>query len=408
MRIFIISLLLFVSTIPVVSGAELYTCPMHPHIEGEAGDTCPICGMALVPKAGTEEEGVQVPGSDGASEDANAVSIDPEFVQALGIKTIAVEHHGFGEEIRAPGIVSESTRQQHLVDLRTNGWIVDLHADAVGEPVKKGDLLFTVYGPDLMAAQSDYLIGGRAGNAEQRLRQFGMDDQAIAVLRERGTMMSETPFFSPVDGTVTGLNARNGAYIAEGQTVLKLTDLSTVWVNASVAPRDLEFLAIGAPARVRLPDIGQEYATTVDFIHPTVDPVTRTATVRLTVPNPGNALKPEAYVDVILNGRMESRLAVPAEAILHGPDHAYVFEALGDGRFRPVPVETGVRAAGLIEIVAGLDHGQNIVASGQFLIDAEANLKSGMAGMDHAGGAAEASGSMAQPVTAQEHPGHVH
>lgn len=360
------------------AGQQVYICPMHPHIAGVEGDTCPICGMALVPKV--EEAPTHESHADKPKE---AFKIDPAYIQMLGVKTDVVRHHKFGQDIRAFGQIVPNTRLEYAYDMRAKGWIVDLAVDAIGDTVNKGDLLFTYYSPDLMNAQSDFLIGAKVGNAAQRLRLFGMDDKAIAELTKRGKFFEETPFYAPESGTVTMLNVRKGGHVNEGGSVLKLQDFSTLWVNADVPLRDVQFLAVGAAATLTLPETGVTYQSTIDFIHPVNDPQSRTVPVRLLLDNPDGTLKANSYVDIVFTGAPKSRLAVPSEAVLYGKMGAYVIEDLSDGYFRPVMVETGITAAGMTEITKGLSHGQKIVRTGQFMLDAESNLKGGMAQMDH-------------------------
>ncbi len=385
-----------------VDDTPVYICPMHPHISGEEGDTCPICGMHLVPKDKDQGNEKQTNKPEGA------FLIDPSYIQTLGVKTSGVAHHEFGLNIRAFGRIEPSTRLEYAIDVRTKGWIVDLNTDAVGDSVKKGDLLFTYYSPDLMNAQSDFLIGSRVGNAPQRLRLYGMEDKAIEQLKVRGKFFEETPFYAPADGTVTWLNVRKGAYVNEGSSVLKLQDFTKVWVNADVPMRDVQFLEVGIPAKITIPETGEKYEALVDFIHPVNDPQNRTVTVRLVLDNPDGALKPDTYIDAAFNAKAQSRLAVPAEAVLYGGMGAYVIEDAGDGYFRPVMVETGITASGLTEITSGLSHGQSIVTSGQFMLDAESNLKGGMAAMGHDHGGDQMEGVTSQPALQDGGQNHAH
>lgn len=384
-------------------GQQVYICPMHPHITGEEGDNCPICGMHLVPK----DDGVE-PHEGREDKPEGAFLIDPSYIQTLGVKASGVSHYEFGRSIRAFGSIVPSTRLEYAIDVRTKGWIVNLAVDALGDTVKKGDLLFTYYSPDLMNAQSDFLIGSRVGNATQRLRLYGMDDKAIAELKERGKFFEETPFYAPEDGTVTMLNVRKGGHVNEGGSVLKLQDFSSVWVNADVPIRDVQFLKVGTPATVTVPETGKTYETTIDFIHPVNDPKSRTVPVRLVLDNPEGTLKPDTYVDVAFSANTQSRLAVPSEAVLYGQMGAYVIEDLGDGYFRPVMVETGITAEGLTEITQGLSHGQTIVQSGQFMLDAESNLKGGMAAMGHDHGGGDMKDMQPEQNAKEEGQGHVH
>ncbi len=384
-------------------GKQVYICPMHPHITGEEGDNCPICGMNLVPKnEGNESQEGHKDKPEGA------FLIDPSYIQTLGAKTSGVSHHEFGKSIRAFGKITPSTRLEYAVDVRTKGWIVDLAVDAVGDTVKKGDLLFTYYSPDLMNAQSDFLIGSRVGNAAQRLRLYGMDDKAIAELKERGKFFEETPFYAPEDGTVTMLNVRKGGHVNEGGSVLKLQDFSKVWINADVPLRDVQFLEVGTPAKITISETGEKYEALVDFIHPVNDPKNRTVTVRLVLDNQNGSLKPDTYVDAAFSADPKSRLAVPAEAVLYGSMGAYVIEDAGDGYFRPVMVETGITSQGMTEITSGLSHGQSIVTSGQFMLDAESNLKGGMAAMGHDHGGEQMEDMTSQPALQEGGQGHVH
>lgn len=372
---------------------ELYICPMHPHIHGKKGDRCPICGMDLVPQTQTEAP-LTLPENDkngaAASKDETdkdgAIYIEPVYRQALGVGTATVNLHDFGKAIHAFGHVAPNTRLERSIAVRTAGWIVDLNADAVGDTVKKGDLLFTYYSPDLMTAQSDYLQGNRVGNAEQRLRLHGMDGKAIAELKKNGRFLEETPFYASADGTVASLNVRKGAYLEEGGLVLTLQDYAQIWVQAHLPLRDMKFLKIGAPATATIENTGESFNTLVDFIYPETDPESRNGLVRLVLDNPDGKLKTDALVNVSFEVDSQRRLAVPAEAVLYGKQGAHVIASLGDGYFRPVQVKTGITSDGMTEILFGLKEGDKIVAAGQFMIDAESSLSGGMAnmaGIDH-------------------------
>lgn len=383
MRVFLSLFLLFLVFMPLAFAAGegerkvlYWHDPMYPKTQFDQPGKSPFMDMDLVPVYEDEVSG-------GPGVPKNAIKIDPVYIQTLGVKTAEVTHHDFGKSIRAFGKITPSTRLEYAIDVRTKGWIIDLAVDAVGDIVKKGDLLFTYYSPDLMSAQADLLNNTRIGNAAQRLRLYGMDGKAIAALKKRGKFFEETPFYASADGTVTVLNVRKGTYVNEGGSVLKLQDFSKIWINADVPVRDVQFLDVGTPATVKIPETGKDYETSVDFIHPVNDPRSRTVAVRLVLDNPDGTLKPDTYVDVVFDADRQSRLAVPSEAVLYGGMGAYVMENLGDGYFRPVMVETGITSQGLTEITNGLSHGQNIVTSGQFMLDAESNLKGGMAGMGH-------------------------
>ncbi len=410
------------------SAEQVYICPMHPHIHGEKGDTCPICGMDLTPANESESplkpehEGKgkilywydpMVPGqkfgkpgkspymdmelvpfyeNETGGGQNGALSIEPAYRQALGVKTAPAQMQEFGKSIHAFGTIVPSTRKEYAVAVRTAGWIADLKTNAVGDIVKKGDLLFTFYSQDLMAAQSDYLLGSRVGNPGQRLRLYGMDEKAIAELKEKGRFLEETPFYAPADGTVTILNIRKGSYIDlddNGNTILMLQDFSQVWVEAHVPIKDLQFISAGTSATVTIDETGETIKAVTDYIYPMTDMESRKGMARLVVDNPDGRLKTGSLVNVMFEAGSQPRLAVPAEAVLYGKDGGHVIEDLGNGAFRPVTVKTGITAHGLTEISSGLKEGQSIVTSGQFMIDAESNLRGGMAGMDMGGDHAE-------------------
>lgn len=371
----------------VLEQQNVYICPMHPHIHGEEGDTCPICGMALVPAQHEMEEDEPSPLS--AQELKGSHKITPAFIQTIGVKTAKVKQEVFGENIRAYGRVVASTRLEHVVAGRVEGWVEELSADAVGDEVTAGDLLFTLYSPDLISAQKDYLTAKAMGSkarlkaTEGRLKLLGMGDKALAELKESGKALEKVPFYTPQDGVVTMLDARQGSYLKPGMRVLTVQDLSKVWVNADVPERELQFLKVGDRASVSLPGLGKTRLGKVDFIHPVIDPETRTGTVRVELENKDGALRPDSFVDVAFEAAKRHRLAVPEQAVLKSGMGDHVVRWLGEGRFKPVMVQTGVNADGLVEIRDGLKAGQEIVISGQFLLDAEANLKGGMGGMVH-------------------------
>lgn len=400
---------------------EIYICPMHPHIHGKKGEKCPICGMDLTPANNSKSsskpdtEGKRkilywydpmVPGQkfdkpgkspymdmelvplyedEAGNGKSGALSIEPAYQQALGVKTANTQMQEFGKSIHAFGTIVPNTRKEYAVAVRTAGWIADLKTNAVGDIVKKGDLLFTFYSQDLMAAQSDYLIGSRIGNPSQRLRLYGMDEKAIAELKEKGRFLEETPFYAPADGTVSMLNIRKGSYIDlndNGNTILMLQDYSEIWVEAQVPIKDLQFLSVGTPATVMIDETGETIKVLTDYIYPMTDMESRKGMVRLVMDNPDGKLKTGSLVNITFEAESHPRLAVPAEAVLYGKDGGHVIESLGDGYFQPVRVKTGITSNGLTEIASGLKEGQEIVTSGQFMIDAESSLRGGMAGMD--------------------------
>lgn len=395
MRIFVIFLMVFV----FVPGAwaqelaapsqeeQIYLCPMHPHIMGKKGDHCPICGMTLVPKVSGRPPSNP---HEAKSDAGDRLHIDPVYVQALGVRTEDATHRSFGTRIRAFGRIMPNTRGEYTVSVRAGGLVRTLKTAAIGDAVKRGDLLFTLYSSELVVAQQDYL--SRATSGAHRLRILGMDETAIAQLDREKKILYDVPFHAPADGIVTELNVREGSSVEEGDTVLKIQDFSRVWVEAQLPARDMGAIKPTDPATIQNPDTGAAQSARVDFVSPEMDEATRTGTVRLVLDNADGALRPGQYLDVVFTVDAKMRLSVPTEAVLYDARGAHVIKALGDGYFSLAAIKTGVSGDGYTEILSGLSHADRVVVTGQFLIDAESTLRGGsmqMSGPDQgkAGGA---------------------
>ncbi len=349
----------------VAQEAERWTCPMHPHYVADEFGTCPICGMDLVAVEADSAEG--------------AVSVSPEVIQTMGVVTAPAAVSDFGRIVRAYGTVTTNERTEAVVASRVTGWIEDLAVAAEGDSVEEGQLLYRLYSPDITAALADYRAAGgaRRESARARLRSLGVQDQAIATQAQSSS--EGVPVFAEADGIVAELSVREGAYLRPGDPIMVLQDLSTIWVSAAIEPRDLPFVEAGTPAIVTVTELTGPIETVVDYVHPSVDAVTRTGEARLVLDNADGRLVPGAYADVALSVNAAPRLAVPTEAILRDGHGAHVVLALGEGRFAPRGVRTGVSALGLTEVTAGLSAGEEVVVSGQFLLDSEASLTEGLA-----------------------------
>ncbi len=361
--------------------AATYTCPMHPHyISTDADGVCPICGMDLVPVS-------EAPSGD--SGDQAGIAVSPAMIQTMGVRTAPAEVVSFARQVRAFGRVEPSTRAETVAASRVEGWIEDLSVTAEGDRVEAGDLLYRVYSPDLIGAQQDYLAalrsgaGGRIEAAAQRLRSLGMQDSVIETLREGRAVIERMPVTAEENGVVSALSVRDGTYVTPGDVILRLQRYDEVWIIASVAEQDLPSIDEGTPATVSVSAAAvPEREARVDYVYPTVDPDTRTGRVRIVLSNEDEALRPGAYADVTFAVDDRPRLSVPSEAILRDSRGAHVVIALGGGRFAPRPVQPGLSGLGRTEIVAGLEPGEQIVTSGQFLLDSEASLREGFSKMN--------------------------
>ncbi|HBK92301.1 MAG TPA: efflux RND transporter periplasmic adaptor subunit [Parvularcula sp.] len=339
-------------------------------------DTSPVpkkdsMGMDYIPVY--ENEGVS---------GGSAVFVAPETIQTLGVKIEPAKEVDFGRAIRTFGAVADNARLLTEITSRVDGWIDELVITAVGDEVRKGDLLFRLRSPDLIAAKRDYVTALNSGSASwaassaTRLKSLGVQERTVAEVRTSRAVDELTAFYAERDGIVSMLNVRKGAFVKSGDQIATLADYGEVWVIASIAEQDLPLIAPGAPAAVTFPNApAASRSAIVDYVYPTVDAKTRTGKARIVLDNPTLALRPGAYADVSFEIGSQSRLAVPSEAILRDQRGAHVILATGEGRFMAVSVKTGLVSSGLTEIVEGLDAGDRVVVSGQFLIDSESNLK---------------------------------
>lgn len=356
-------------------GPVKYTCPMHPHYIADEFGSCPICGMDLVKL----ETGNANLGST-AGESRTAVTISAETIQNMGVRLGRAEQSTFGRRIRSYGTVEENQRQQTEITARVEGWVEDLQVKAVGDEVKKGDLLFRLYSPQLIISQNDYLrsrgTGNLAGSGEGQLRAFGVQPQALEEIRQQERPMELVPFYAEQDGTISELSLREGTYVTRGMMLAKIQDYSTVWLMVAVSEKDLGFIGKETPASVTFPNLpGREVKGAVDYVYPTIDPQTRTGQVRLVIENRSGQIRPGSYADVVFEVDAERRVAVPSEAVLKSGAGAYVVVSLGEGRFEPRLIETGLAAGGWTEVKSGVIENEDVVVSGQFLLDSESALR---------------------------------
>lgn len=358
-----------------------WTCPMHPHYIADDFGTCPICGMDLV-KLDTGGSAGGDGAGGGGGQARTAIAIPPETLQTMGVRLAKAEMSTFGRIIRSYGIVADNERLQTEMTARLEGWIEELKIRAVGDQVKEGDLLFTLYAPEFQVSQRDYLdaLKGqdrtRIESVKARLRAFGMQERAIGELVRRGAALDFVPFHAERDGTVAMIELRPGSYVKRGMLLTRIQDYSQVWLMVSVPEKDLGFIKVGSPARVTLPNLpGREVLAKVEYVYPTVDAKTRTGKVRLVLDNHDGELRPGAYADVAFEVAAAQRLAVPTEAILTSGGGRYVVVSLGEGRFEPRAVATGLTSGRWTEIAGEIEVGEEIVVSGQFLIDSESALR---------------------------------
>jgi Cu(I)/Ag(I) efflux system membrane fusion protein len=332
---------------------------------------------------------------DEAGDDGATVKVSLDKVQRSGVRTGKATLRPVVRPVRAVGTVAFDERRQTVVTLRAEGFIEDLFVNATGQPVRAGEPLFRVYSPEIQRAQIDLLAAMRwaqggtgvpesARNIEgamQRLRNLGVPESRIREIRETGANPRTTDWPAPTTGTVTAKQVILGQRVAPGDELYRIVDLSRVWVIADVAESDLAEIAVGSRATMTF----RAYAARpvegeVTFIYPELRAQTRTARVRIEVPNEDGRLKADMYADVLFHGGAGTQpvLAVPASAVIDSGSRQVVLIARGEGRFEPRPVRLGRRDDGHAEVLDGLGVDEEIVTSATFLIDAESNLRTAL------------------------------
>ena len=357
-----------------------YVCPMHPQIvKGEPGN-CPICGMDLVAKK-VEASGSERPG----------VEVSHAVVQNMGIRTDRVKRDTLWKHIQTVGRVDyDETRLVH-VHPRTEGWLEELNLRAEGDPVKRGELLGQLYSPEILSAQVDYLIaldqksGSRnLENARNRLRLLGVTENTISRIQKNRKSQNTVPLYAPAKGIIAQLQAREGMYIKPEMEIFTIVDPSVMWVLVDVFEYQIDWLKEGLSTEIKVPAYpGRSWEGKVDYIYPDLDPRARTLRVRLAFDNSDGQLKANMFAKVVIyGGPKHNVLLIPAEALIETGERSTVVKALGDGRFQPVDVVIGATRAGRVEIISGLDEGDQVVISGQFLIDSESSLQASFLRME--------------------------
>ncbi len=360
----------------VPEGIEYYSCSMHPSVRSTDPGTCPICSMDLVPVTREEVE-------------TGTIVVDVGRRQLIGVKTAPVVRKNLVLDIRAVGSVTYAENRLTDITLRFSGWVGKVLADYTGITVQKDHPLFTIYSPELLSAQEEFLEESRRGGqgrdhtlreaARRRLRLWNFTARQIAELEERGEAAEYVPILSPVTGTVIEKHLVDGSAVKPGMLLYRIADLSTVWVVADIYEADIPLVQVGQAAHISLSYLpGKAFSGTVSYVYPYLEEASRTARFRLEVPNPSGALKPEMYVNVELQIPQGEQLMVPQEAVVMSGKTDLVFIDRGQGRLQPQKVRLGRKGADGFVVLDGLREGDIVVTSGNFLIAAESKLKAGL------------------------------
>jgi len=403
-----------------VSAADtVYSCPMHPDYTSDEPGTCPVCSMKLVPVG--KGKGATRP------EDPSLVHISPERQQQIGVKLAEVVREPARVEVRAVGKVAfDETKITHLHS-KVNGWIEDVFVDFVGAPVRKGQPLFTIYSPDLVASQQEYLLALRAKrelgsssfprvgegaeslleHSRRRLALWDMSTAQIRALERSGEVARTITVSSPASGVVTARAAyHHGRYVTPDLELYTIVGLDSVWVVADVYEYELPHVSVGQPVEVVLPYEPERAPLhgVITFVQPFLDPTTRTVGVRMELPNPGGALRPGSFVNVKLQRELGEALTVPRAAVLETGELQYVFVDRGEGRLEPRKVRAGTEIGGERRVVLeGLREGERVVTAAAFVVDSESRLQGAFDAMVRGPGAAAPA-----PLTEGGHDPHRH
>ena len=420
---------------------KYWRCPMHPQIVREAPGKCPICGMDLVPVQAEEAPApaAAAPGAPAAAPKERKIKywvspMDPGYVrdkpgkapcgmdmvpvyedageeapgtikvsgatlQSMGVRTAKVEVRPLSRLTLAVGLVNFNERNLSTVTTKVNGWLERLYVNATGDPVRKGQALVSIYSPELVSSQEEYLQAVRnlkamknspvkemadgakrlAEASRRRLAYFDISAAQIDDLERTGQVKKNLTLASPANGIVTKRMVTQGMYVQAGMPLLEVADLSTVWVDADIYQYELPWIKVGQPVTMTLDYMpGETFPGKIDYIYPYLKEATRTAKVRLRFANPGLKLKPEMFAQVKIESPVSKpAVVVPMEAVLDTGLKQHVFIALGQGRFEPREVKLGVYGDGnnVREVISGLSGGEEVVTSAQFLLDSESRFR---------------------------------
>ncbi len=386
-----------------------YVCPMHPDVTSDEPGTCPICGMDLVqrrqnstpsdreplyyrhphdPTIVSDEPARDEMGMDfiPVYDDGTTVTVDARVTHNFGLRTALVEQGRLWKRIRSFGRVTYDETTLRHIHPRAEGWVEKLEVKTEGDVVTKGQVLFEIYAPALVTAQEEYLQALRMGGnnlvnaSRQRLISLGVPAETIKRIEASKAVEPRVKYRAELDAAVVGLDIREGMYVTPATVVVSLADVDSVWIVAEVFESQQSWVREGQEAEITSAAFpGRTWSGKVEFVYPEIDPQSRALPVRIRLDNSDGILRPRSYVDVtIFGGRSENLVFIPREALIRGGRSNRVVVRLDDERFVTREVTPGIESGEYVEITSGLAPGETVVTSGQFLIDSEASLRSGL------------------------------
>jgi Cu(I)/Ag(I) efflux system membrane fusion protein len=404
--------------------ADLYACPMHPEVISDKTGKCPKCGMDLIKttasieaasKKNSDPEGSDdmqgMPGMEKTSPETIStvtapqglvpVTIEPDRLQLIGIKTGFVKRGSLDNKIHIVGFVTPDETRLKNVTIRVSGWVLDLFVDKTGQFVKAGQPLLSIYSQDLYQAEQDFMVArdavkndSTAGGpvlvmrhqmldaARERLKLMGLSEQELAEIEKSDIPSTQMVLRSPFSGYVLDKSALPGQYLSPSQSLFTIADLSNIWVLGDVYEQDIASIHEGQTAHMKLTALpGEEFEGKISFIYPSVSQQTRTLKVRLEFANPSMKILPGMYAEVDVEHGGAPTLIVPSEAVLDGGQTQYAFVAHNNNHFEPRLLKLGHTSDDWDEVLSGLKEGEEVVISANFLIDSESRLKAAVAGM---------------------------
>jgi Cu(I)/Ag(I) efflux system membrane fusion protein len=382
-----------------LAARSLYHCPMHPSYVSDKPGDCPICGMKLVPaESGAAPSTTPAPSVAGRA----VVTLSPERRQVLGLRSEPVRRVPLQRTIRTVGRISVDERRVHHVHTKYDGYVEHLHVDFTGKFVKRGEPLLSVYSPDLVATQQEYLLAyrakqafARAGSAavaeggqglleaaRQRLLLWDIRPADIERLETTGSVQRTLDLYAEMGGYVVGKMAVHGMRVTPADSLFDIADFSHLWVLADVYEADLPSVRVGMRGRLTVPYLpGKTWTGAVTYIAPTVEEKTRTIKVRLEVENASGELKPDMFADVLLDSGLGEGLVVPETAVVQAGERNLVFIDGAGGRLEPREVQLGVKTNAGFQLLAGVVEGERVVTAANFLLDSESSLKAALSAM---------------------------